>query len=165
MIRKPPAGNRNLKILLGATLAVAVILTLILLFVPEKKGRSAELPGTLLYTDGESKVCTLNLQGTISTYAFHKDESVFKGTLQVDGQEVGEVHLTFDGEYYTAGTDDAIPAVMTDDLEIIAQVQLDGRDCLVLAPAPDEEFAQSLLARFLSTCAYARRQGWGTYQN
>ncbi len=163
MIAKPRANKRNLKILLGATLAIAAILTLILLFVPEKEGCSAEQPGVLLYPDGESASCTVRLQGDVLTYAFSKDEPIFKGSLQTDGQEVCDLRLTFDGKYYVAGEADAA-AVMSNEMEIAALVRQDGKDCLLLAPAADGSLAQALLSRFLSASFYARQQGWEAFQ-
>lgn len=164
MIGKPRANKRNVKILLSVTLAVAAVLIVILLLVPEKEGRSAELPGTLLYPDGTSSACTVDLQGAVNTYAFKKSAPVYKGTLSLDGETAGDLNLTLSGGYYTAGKDDAIAAAMTDEMEIVALIRRDGKDCLVLAPAPDGETAQHLLARFLVSSSYAREQGWEAFQ-
>lgn len=152
-----------LTLTLGITLGIAVVLTLILLFVPKQEGRSAKMPGLLLFADGKSRVCTVGLQGTMNTYTFDEDAPVYEGMLSVDGQELEPLYLTFDGTYAAAGTEGA-RAVMTQDMAIAAQLTLDGEVCLVLAPAPDEEAAQVLLARFLADTALARQQGWKKYQ-
>ena len=164
MIQKAPSRNRFLKIVLGITLGVAVALTLLLLFVPEKEGFRFELPGVLLYDDGEAAPCTVSLGGTIKTYAFDKDAPICTGTLYLDGQEVGEVSLTFEGEYAIPG-ETGVKAVMTKDQAIAAQITRDGKTCLLLAPAPDAETAQTLLARFLAESVFVRQQGWEAFQH
>lgn len=163
MIRKSsPARSRNLKILLGVTLGIAVALTLVLLLVPEKEARSLETRGVVLFEDGEARPCEVSLQGAMNTYAFEQDAPVYVGTLLLDGHSVGEVRLTFDGDC-AAPNSGGLSAVLTKDLALAAEVTLDGRDGLVLAPAADEAEAQALLARFLADTAFARRQGWEAY--
>ena len=163
MIRKSsPARSRNLKILLGVTLGIAVALTLVLLLVPEKVARSTETQGVALFEGGEARPCAVSLQGAMNTYAFEQDAPVYVGTLLLDGQSAGEVRLTFDGNY-AAPKSGGLSAVLTKDLALAAEVTLDGRTCLVLAPAADETEAQALLARFLADTAFARRQGWEAY--
>lgn len=164
MITKPSiTRSRGLKILLGVTLGVAVALTLLLLFVPEKEGFTQETPGVLLRADGEVEVCTVGLRGTISTYAFDADAPICSATLLLDGQEVGEVRLTFDGDYAVPG-EDGLRAAMSKEKELAALINRDGVDCLVLSPAPDEAAAQALLAQFLAECSFARRTGWEAFQ-
>ena len=164
MIQKPSfARSRTLKLLLGVTLGVAVVLTLILLFIPEKEGRSAETQGVLLFPDGESRSCTVTLQGAVKTYAFDPNAPIYDGTLSIDGEEVGDLRLTFSGSYAEAG-EAGTKAVMTQEMELAAQISVDGRDCLVLAPAPDEETAQTLLSQFLAFSYYARQQGWEAFR-
>ncbi len=164
MITKPSiTRSRGLKILLGVLLGVAVALALLLLFVPEKEGISHEAPGVLLGADGEVKPCTVSLRGTISTYAFDADAPICKADLQIDGQEIGTLRLTFSGGYAASGEAE-IPAVMTKEREIAAQIKLDGVDYLLLSPAPDEASAQALLARFLADTVFARQQGWESFQ-
>lgn len=163
MIKKPSNRNRFLTLTLGITLGIAAVLTLILLLVPAKEGRSAEAQGILLFESGESKSCSVSLQGTMITYTFDKDAPIYEGTLLLDGQEVDPVYLTFDGAYAAAGTE-GVRAVMTQDMAIAAQITQDGAECLLLAPAPDEDTAQALLAQFLADTAYARQQGWEKYQ-
>ena len=163
MIKKPSASSRNLKLLLGVTLGIAAALIVLLLFVPEKEGRSFEAQGVVLRPDGESTVCTVSLQGVMKTYAFDADAPVYEGVLLVDGEQIDELRLTFSGKYASAGETGA-KAVMTDEMDFAAQIRLDGTDCLVLAPAPDEDAAQTLLSRFLSKTDYARQQGWEAFQ-
>ncbi|MBQ6431173.1 MAG: hypothetical protein IJJ99_04790 [Oscillospiraceae bacterium] len=164
MITKPSfLRSRSLKILLGVTLGVAVALTLLLLFVPEKEGFSHEAPGVLLCADGTVTPCVVGLHGTMSTYAFDADRPICNATLLLDGQEVGEVRLTFDGSYAAAG-EDGIPAVLSKEREFAALIHRDGTDCLLLSPAPEGKAAQELLARFLADVPYARRQGWEAFQ-
>lgn len=163
MINKSSARSRFLTIALGITLGLAAVLTVILLVFPEKEGRSAEAQGVVLFEDGETRSCTVSLRGTMNTYAFDKDAPVYDGTLLIDGQQIDEVYLTFDGDYASPKSDGA-SAVLSKDMEVAAQIRLDGRDCLVLAPAPDEETAQKLLSQFLADTLYARRQGWEAFQ-
>lgn len=163
MIRKPSAKNRNLKLLLGITLGIAAALIVLLLFVPEKEGRSSEADGIVLYPNGETAACTVTLQGALKTYTFDQDAPIYDGTLLVDGETVGEVYLIFDGNYAVPKSD-GVPAVMTQDMEIAAQIQIEGSDCLVLAPAADEATAQALLSRFLTYTIYARQQGWEAFK-
>lgn len=163
MIGKPSSRNRFLKIALGITLGLAAALTVFLTVVPEKEGRSAEAQGIALFADGETRTCTVSLRGTMNTYTFDKDAPVYDGTLLIDGQEIDRICLTFDGDY-AAPKSDGAKAVLTKDLEIAAQIRLDGKDCLVLAPAPDEDAAQELLSQFLADVVYARQQGWEAFK-
>jgi len=163
MIKKQSSSfHRFLRIALGITLGLAAALTVFLLIVPEKEGRSAEAQGVLLYADGETKPCAVSLRGVMNTYAFEKDAPVYDGTLLIDGRQVDEVYLTFDGDY-AAPKSDGASAVLSKDMELAAQLTLDGRDCLLLAPAPDEAAAQTLLARFLADVPFARKMAWETY--
>lgn len=164
MINKASSRNRFLTLALGVTLGLAAVLTVLLLVVPEKAARSVEAQGIALFGDGESRYCSVSLEGTMRTYTFDKDAPLYEGTLLVDGLAVGDLFLTFDGDY-AAPKEDGVPAVLTKDLAIAAQVTLDGRDCLVLAPAPDEAAAQTLLAQFLADTVFARRCGWEAYQS
>lgn len=163
MIKKSSSFNRFLRIALGITLGLAAALTVFLMVVPEKEDRSTESQGILLFQDGETKPCAVSLQGTVDTYAFDKDAPIYNGTLSVDGTQVNEVYLTFNGDY-AAPKSDGASAVLSKDMEIAAQLTLDGKDCLLLAPAPDEAAAQTLLARFLAEVPFARKMAWETYQ-
>lgn len=164
MIKKASARNRFLTLALGITLGLAVVLTLVLMLVPEKEDRSVETQGFLLFEDGERRACTLRVQGTLSTYAFDKDAPIFEGSFEVDGKAVDAVYLTFDGDCAAPKTEGA-NAVLKKDMAFAAQFAQDGRTCLLLAPAADEAAAQQLLAQFLSDSAFARRQGWEAYQS
>lgn len=163
MIRKSSSFHRFLKIALGITLGLAAALTVFLMVVPEKEARSAELQGLLLFQDGETAVCTVRVDGSLNTYAFEQDAPVFDGTLRMDEQAPEAVYLTFDG-YYAVPKSDGARAVLTRDMELAAQLTQDGRDCLLLAPAPDAQTAQTLLARFLADVPFARKLGWETYR-
>lgn len=163
MIKKQSPFNRFLKIALGITLGLAAALTVFLMVVPEKEGRSAEAQGVLLFADGETRPCAVSLRGTLNTYAFDQDAPVYDGTLLVDGAQIDEVYLIFDGDYAAPKTNGA-KAVLSREMELAAQLTLDGKDCLLLAPAQDEATAQKLLARFLADTVFARREGWNSYQ-
>lgn len=167
MIAKPTARSRNLKILLGVTLGLAAALMVLLLFVPDKTGRSADAEGVLLYADGETRTCAVSVRGTVNTYAFEQNAPVFDGILLLDGEEIEPLYLTFAGDYAAPKSDAQAHgggAVLTKELEIAAHLLLDGRDCLLLAPAPDEAAAQALLTRILANSVFARMEGWEAYR-
>ena len=142
MIAKPTARSRNLKILLGVTLGLAAALMVLLLFVPDKTGRSADAEGVLLYADGETRTCAVTVRGTVNTYAFEQNAPVFDGVLLLDGEEIEPLYLTFAGDYAAPKSDAQAHgggAVLTKELEIAAHLLLANLPFAFRSICPDSD--------------------------